>query len=84
MTPDQYQNFKDEIKSHIEDVIQLKVNGKIDTISKRLDAFIIRADPAVKIFENLTWFKKSILSLVLFLAALATAMSYLQSFFSKK
>lgn len=71
------------MKSHIEMVIQAKVNGKIDAIATKLDTFIVRANPAVSMFENLTWMKKSIIGIVIFLGALATAMSFIQQLFKK-
>lgn len=84
MNNEQFENFKAETKEHIEDVIQSKVNGKIDGLSKRLDAFIARADPAVKVFENFTWFKKALVGGVITVGAIFGALDYITRFFHKR
>jgi hypothetical protein len=88
MNHEQFTDFKDEMKSHIETVIQAKVNGKIDKLtltmkenSDKMNEFISRADPAVKVFENLNWLKKSIIGIVVFIAALAGGMAFIQQAF---
>ena len=50
----------------IEATIIRVVNGKIDNLTKKLDAFVLRADPAVIFFEHITWSKKFILALLTF------------------
>lgn len=40
MSKDEFCQFKDELKIHIEDVIQQKVNGKIDVMNRRFDEYI--------------------------------------------
>jgi hypothetical protein len=41
-----------------------------NSIEKKLDEFIERAEPMVKTFENLSWTKKALLSLAIFVSAL--------------
>lgn len=63
MDPQQFQQFKDEIKGHIEVVIQSKVNGKIDKITQKIDNYIAgdemwkeTATPVIKLGTNITGF----------------------------
>lgn len=88
MNHEQFTDFKSEMKEHLETVLQAKVNGKIDKISvamkensDKLNDFIIRAEPAVKLFENLTWFKKVVIGIAVFVATIAAGMTVLQQGF---
>lgn len=83
MTEPQFSQFKSEMKEHIEDVIQSKVNGKIDTISRRFDAFLMRAEPALRAFENVTWAKKVIIGFIVTLGSLAVAYSAISNLIRK-
>lgn len=65
MTPEQLEQFKDEMKAHVSDTIRVVVNGKIDNISQKLGDYVKadeewkqRAEPFVKAFENTSWLFK--------------------------
>ncbi len=87
MRDDQYKNLKDDLKEHLENVLQAKVNGKIDKISVRmdkLDAFIERAGPAVEFFENVTWLKTVLIGFLTFVALVGGAWAVITQFIIKK
>lgn len=84
MTEEQLRIVLTEMKEHVADVIRLTVNGKIDGLRRDFNAFVIRAEPAVKVFENLTWFKKVIIGVLVFLGSVATVWSWLQGFIIRK
>jgi len=80
MNDQQLKNFKDEIKEHIEIVIQAKVNGKIDKITKKLDDYIAvdeawkqTATPVIKMGTNVRGFGVITGYFLAFITALSAA-----------
>lgn len=83
MTDEQFKNFKEESKIHMEAVIQKTVNGKIDTLTKETRAFITRATPVVSLFENISWLKKILISGLISIASIAVGAQAIVDIFFK-
>ena len=97
MTPEQFAHIEAILASHKEDYLESRerqidliketiktvVNGKIDRLTVKLDDFIVRADPAVNFFENVTWSKKIILGAVIFVGAIASALLAIKQLYIK-
>lgn len=80
MNSDQIKVFKEEITTHLEDVVRRTVNGKIDTLSKKLDRYIeddtswkIQAKPVIDMGINMSGFGKVIAYIVGVLAGIGGA-----------
>jgi SMC interacting uncharacterized protein involved in chromosome segregation len=58
MTEEQYQQFREEIKSHIQDTIKVTVNGKIDRLKEQVAELSNKVEPAVELVTNLKGFNK--------------------------
>jgi hypothetical protein len=85
MNDEQIKNFKDELKQHIEVVIQAKVNGKIDKISQKLDEYIKldeawknTATPVIKMGTNVKGFGAVAGYFLAFMAALSACWTFIE------
>lgn len=80
-----------QIKEVITDSIQIHVNGKIDILSNKLDSYITddtewkkRAEPVIRMGENLAGFGKVSLYLVGFVASVVGAILVVINLLEKK
>lgn len=87
MTPEQYEGL---IQS-VSDQIKITVNGKIDKINTKLDAYIVddnewkkTAKPVIEMGKNLQGFGVVALYILTVLAALGGAIKATQFFFFKR
>lgn len=87
MNDQQYANFLEEMKSHIQTSIKSEVNGKIDRLTTSLQTYIkedtawkIEAQPAIDVFKNLTGAGKIIVILAIGVSAIVGAISAVKLF----
>ena len=85
MDSHQFKQFKQEMGEHIEAIIQLKVNGKIDRITARLDTYIkddeewkLAAKPVLDLGNNITGFGKVVGAIVGVMAAIGSSWVLIQ------
>lgn len=85
MKQDWVNEFKKELKDHVEQTIGETVNGKLDRIKDRLDKYIEqdlewkqKAQPAIDTFINLRGGYKSILVFSAFLVAVGAAVTVIK------
>ena len=81
MDEQQRQQTIKEMRHHVEEAIIRVVNGKIDKLDQKLDNYIkddtawkVRAEPAVKVFENTTWLGSLIIKFLKVLGLLGAGM----------
>lgn len=77
MTTDQLKQLEKALKESLHETVKITINGKIDALNKKVDAYIVednawkvRAEPAVNAFQNGTFLFKTGVSVAKFVGFL--------------